>query len=354
MSSLALVLIARDEARCIERCLESARPWVDRMFVLDSGSLDGTASLAREAGALVQSFSWIDDFSAARNHALQWADADWSVVLDADEWVVDGGAAIACLRDLQPEFIGQLRIDSSFESNDGAVCMAPSWIARVLPRGARFGGRVHEQVLSTLPRRRLQARIEHDGYRRSQQVAKHGRNERLLRMALHERPDDPYLHYQQGKDLELEDRFEAALPHYERALAAGMHSDPWRHDLALRLLFVLKRGRHWARAVALADAEFARWPASPDTWFALGDLWLDWALAEPSRATELLPLIEACWKRCLELGENLDLEGSVRGRGSYLAARNLAALHMSLGRPIAANQYRQLEVNLRQEATHLR
>ena len=47
MSSLALVLIARDEARCIDRCLRSAAAFVDEMWVLDTGSQDDTLSETR-------------------------------------------------------------------------------------------------------------------------------------------------------------------------------------------------------------------------------------------------------------------------------------------------------------------
>src|SRR4051794_7642346 len=86
MAKVALVMIARDEARCIERCLASVRAHVDEMLVLDTGSTDGTPELARCAGARVASFAWCDDFAAARNAALVLADADWSLVLDADEW----------------------------------------------------------------------------------------------------------------------------------------------------------------------------------------------------------------------------------------------------------------------------
>ncbi len=70
MSSLALVMIARDEARCIERCLRSAAARVDEMWVLDTGSVDDTPALARRCGAQVVSWPWRDDFAAARNAAL--------------------------------------------------------------------------------------------------------------------------------------------------------------------------------------------------------------------------------------------------------------------------------------------
>ena len=63
MTRLALVMIARDEAGRIARALDSARPHVDRMIVLDTGSVDSTKDVARASGADVHSFEWCDDFA---------------------------------------------------------------------------------------------------------------------------------------------------------------------------------------------------------------------------------------------------------------------------------------------------
>ena len=84
MNRIALVMIARNEARCIERCLRGARAWVDEMWVLDTGSTDATAMIAARCGARVAHFRWVDDFAAARNAALALTEADWCLVLDAD------------------------------------------------------------------------------------------------------------------------------------------------------------------------------------------------------------------------------------------------------------------------------
>jgi hypothetical protein len=237
-------------------------------------------------------------------------------------------------------------VDSEFDCDDG-LGIAPSWMARVAPRGARFVGRIHEQLAPGLKRRRLDVRVGHDGYRLAQQGAKRGRNERLLRLELQQHPDDPYWHYQLAKDLEHSGRLDVCVTHYEAAYRLGGAADSWRHDLILRLLFALKRTAAFARAMELAHAQQDQWSDSPDFHFVVGDMLLDRAIAEPALAPQLLPRIEAAWMQCLALGERPDLEGAVRGRGSFLAAKNLAAFHTGLGHTAAAAQYRDLERVLR-------
>ena len=336
---IALVLIARDEARAIERCLTSVRPWVDEMVVLDTGSVDDTPAIAARCGARVTHFSWIDDFSAARNAALDLTDADWCLVLDADEWIADGAEALAAVRDAEPDFIGQLNVVSLVDGDRGRVDRAPSWLSRLLPRGVRYEGRVHEQPVSALPRRRLALTIEHDGYQPAQMADKRGRNRHLLQLALAARPDDAYLLYQLGKDHEVNAEFGAAALHYARA-EAGPPDAAWRHDWVVRRLFTLKRLARFEEALVLAETAMPRWSESPDFFFTLGDLLLGWAAAEPTRAGELLPMIESSWLRALEIGERPELQDSVAGRGSFLAAHNLAVLHDGLGDDAQAQHWR--------------
>jgi len=328
---VTLVMIARDEARHMQRALASALPWVDDALVLDTGSRDDTVRLAREAGARVEHFPWVNDFSAARNAALALAGADWHLVLDADEWIADGGPAIAALRRQAPNFVGQLRVDSQQDSATGAS-VAPSWLSRVLPGTVRYAGLVHEQPQHALPVRRLAVAVGHDGYLANALAAKAGRNAHLLQQALAQAPNDAYLWYQLGKDHDVYERYAQALDCLDRAAALTMPPEPgWLHDLTVRSLHALKRcGRH-AEALQRAEAGLSRWAQSPDFFFALGDLLLDWAANEPERAPELVPLIETAWQRCLALGERPDLEGAVAGRGSHLAATNLALLHALLG-----------------------
>lgn len=86
-------------------------------------------------------------------------------------------------------------------------------------------------------------------------------------------------------------------------------------------------------AILLAEQERERWSQSPDCFFVLGDRLLEWALAHPQDAEQtILPMVEAAWMTCLEIGEQPELEGSVRGRVSALAAHHLAVLPVQLAR----------------------
>jgi glycosyltransferase involved in cell wall biosynthesis len=350
MNRLALVMIARNEARCIARCLDSARPWVDEMLVLDTGSADATPQIAAHRGARVANFKWVDDFAAARNAALALTDAPWCLVLDADEWIAQGGESLAALRTQAADFIGQISVASDFDAAGGGIGQAPSWLPRLLPNGVRYTGRVHEQPLSPLPRRRLPLVIAHDGYRDAQMARKRGRNEHLLGLALAAQPGDAYLRYQLGKDLEVRGMFDAAAPHYLQALEQSDLHAAWRHDLVLRTLFTLKKLGRFERALDLAETEMPRWAGSPDFFFTLGDLLLDWAAARPERAAELLPMIESSWLRAVEIGEQPQLHDTVRGRGSSLAAHNLAVFYGGLGDAVQARRWREREAQYRRDA----
>ncbi len=133
--------------------------------------------------------------------------------------------------------------------------------------------------------------------------------------------------------------FEAAALHYAQA-EAGSADAAWRHDWVVRRLFTLKRLGRFEEALVLAETAMPHWSESPDFFFTLGDLLLGWAAAEPTRAAELLPMIESSWLRALEIGERPELQDSVAGRGSFLAAHNLAVLHDSLGDQARAQQWR--------------
>ena len=84
MIRLSAVLIAKDEERNLGRCLDSLIGVADEVVVVDSGSTDGTAALARARGARVVPHAFVG-FTAQKNFALDQASHDHVLSLDADE-----------------------------------------------------------------------------------------------------------------------------------------------------------------------------------------------------------------------------------------------------------------------------
>ena len=344
MVQLALVVIARDEAQHIARCLESARPFVDEMIVLDTGSTDDTARIAAGCGARVEQFAWNGDFAAARNAVLALSDAAWNLVLDADEWLDASGPEVGTLlADVcaGAPLIGVLPVRLAFDLG-GRPLASTTWRERLLPRGVRYAGTVNEQPVSDLPRRRIALPIQNDGMRQQDRAGKHEQRALQVATALAAAPDDAGLLYQAGKLDEGRGDFSTAADRYLRALELAAPEDAWRHDLVVRTMYSLKMSQQHAVAIQLADLEMDNWQHSPDYYFALGDVLLDLANAQPATADELLPMMEASWLKCLELGDQPALEGSVGGRGSDLAAHNLALLYEGRGDLERAGHYRAL------------
>ena len=292
-------------------------------------------------------WAWRDDFAAARNAALALSGGDWRLVMDADEWIGSDAQALAQWQQDATPRLGVLRVASLIDGGHGRIEQAPSWIPRLLPRGVSYRGRVHEQPVSALPRQRLALQLLHDGYLPEQRVHKGERNRRLLEQALRDAAADPYLRYQLGKDHEVHGRFAQAQVHYVTALAQADAAAPWRHDLVLRLLFTLKKLGCFEQALALASQQMPHWGESPDFYFTLGDLLLDWAVAQPAQAAALLPMIESSWRRALEIGENPALPDTVAGRGSYLAAHTWRRCSEGLGDTAQARTWREQAVQLR-------
>lgn len=82
---LSFCAIVKNEEKNLPRCLSSIQSVVDEIIILDTGSTDATVEIAKSFGAKIYHYQWSNDFSAARNFALQYVTGDWILVLDADE-----------------------------------------------------------------------------------------------------------------------------------------------------------------------------------------------------------------------------------------------------------------------------
>jgi tetratricopeptide (TPR) repeat protein len=196
---LSLCMIVRDEERCLARCLASAAPWVGEIVVVDTGSTDRSVEIAESFGARVVHFPWINDFSAARNVALDAAINEWALVLDADEEiVVDDEAEFAAALNQTVLDGFSFPIQSEIDSGEMTNCLIFRLFRRT-KEGMRYRGQLHEQIMAVSAGKVETAALrclhfKHDGYtsKVSQARGKGERNLRLARALVADQPDDAF------------------------------------------------------------------------------------------------------------------------------------------------------------------
>ncbi len=202
---ISLCMIVRDEQECLLRCLESAKPFVDEMIIVDTGSTDDTVAIAESFGAKVVHQPWMDDFSAARNRSIAEATGDWILALDADETLSPEAG-----RDLQLHAGNPEMLCASFDmrcaeadGQESVVSMVRAWRRR---DDVRYRYRIHEQILPDLwqvikaeglKKTHCRGEIYHEGYLPEivEARGKEQRNLRIFALQLEETPDDLYILY---------------------------------------------------------------------------------------------------------------------------------------------------------------
>ena len=161
---LSAIVIAKNEARHIEACLNSLR-FCDERIVVDGGSDDDTVALAQACGAAVTSAPEWRGFGPQKNHALSLASGEWVLSIDADECVSDKLAVEIMTA------IGQGQADGYEMPRLSTFCgrpmrhsgWYPDYVLRLFRRDrARFSDDlVHERVICQGPVKRLREPLTH-------------------------------------------------------------------------------------------------------------------------------------------------------------------------------------------------
>ena len=201
---------------------------VSEQIVVDTGSTDRTVEIAKELGAQVYYFQWIDDFAAAKNFAISKAKYEWIALLDADEYMTleDGKKLLHYIRKLHPTDCESL-ITGWIHLNDmGGIISVSSQIRvfRNMP-SLRYKRRIHEYL--EIPGRKIEVAditkdvsIYHTGYQKaaSRRKTGEGRNFKLIQAELADNPDDYELQGYLGNEYEAMSRWDEARQCYEKAV----------------------------------------------------------------------------------------------------------------------------------------
>lgn len=146
--SLSACTIAKNEEQNIAKSIASYAGCVDEILVVDTGSTDGTVRVAEAAGARVIRFPWCDDFSAAKNAALDAASGDWIVFLDADEYFEEKTAENlrAVAFSAQEKGFNAVGCRMQNYDVDSGGRIADGYSIRLFRRGVRYRYAVHEEI----------------------------------------------------------------------------------------------------------------------------------------------------------------------------------------------------------------
>jgi len=173
--SLSVIVITKNEAARLPTCLASVA-FADELIVVDAGSTDGTADLARRMGArVIETQDW-PGFGPQKQRALAAATGTWVLALDADEWLDSElaaairsvvGSEVHCDAANGPPGLAGYAV-GRMSAFCGQWMRAGSWYpdlgVRLFRRGrARFSDdQVHERLLLDGPSGRLPGLLLHN------------------------------------------------------------------------------------------------------------------------------------------------------------------------------------------------
>ena len=89
MTKLTVVINTLNEEKNLPRAVASVNGLADEVVVVDMKSTDNTKAVAKKLGAIVYEHEQTNYVEPARNFALQQAQCEWVLVLDADEEISD-------------------------------------------------------------------------------------------------------------------------------------------------------------------------------------------------------------------------------------------------------------------------
>lgn len=148
MNKISAILITLNEEKNLAACLESVT-WVDEIVIVDCGSRDRTAEIARAYGARFDTRAW-NGFAPQKAHALGLASNEWILSVDADERV-------------PAELAAEIRAAVESGGRDGYRLRRDNYFLGRLMKGGGWQ-RDYQMRLFRKSRTRMTDRLVHEGF----------------------------------------------------------------------------------------------------------------------------------------------------------------------------------------------
>jgi len=286
--SVSLCMIVKNEAETLADCLRSVGDLPAEIIIVDTGSTDRTVEIAREFGARVEHFDWIDDFAAARNESFNYATSDWIFWMDADDRLSPDNL----IRLKQTLVSGQADVYACpIDSNTAQhlQARATAYHFRLFRNylGLRFKYPLHEDMdfaaaIRPVTTAYTNAVITHVGYGLGDDVfkAKTKRNLQIVQKALARRPNSIRWLYYQGVSLSILHDYAGAIKAFESVLARAPAEQAELNDIHLyyghlALVYAYHRSKQEDTAEQALHNALQRYPQRHHLAVAAGMFYLD-------------------------------------------------------------------------------
>ncbi len=326
---ICLCMIVKNEEKYIKVCLDSAFKFVDEAIVVDTGSTDKTIDILKKFGDRIQirHFQWNNDFSAARNFSLQGVTADWILVIDGDQRIIGNPEKLRNV--LAASKVSGFNIIEESHMDGGAKAKMLVYAKLFRNNGYQYHRAVHEQLDidqgAVLDLDEDVCKVIHYGYleQNMKEKAKTNRNLDILLSEYGKNPNDAFTCYHLGATYGAMNEYNLSLQYYFKCLELSPKTgyDAYHFLLFKRVILNYMLLEQFEAGISFIDGilKDKQCQKFVDLFFLKGS-----CLKKLRQYEEA----ERMFKQCLKIG-NTNKFDSVYGRGSFLAALELARIYRS-------------------------
>lgn len=230
--TLGIAMIVKNEIDFLPAWYESIQSLSSEIVVVDTGSTDGSIEYLQSLPKVkLLHFEWIDDFSAAKNYALQQIQSEWVLFLDADEQVhlaEVNNTSVQFLISYFNKLNNPVKITSTHLNiiNDQHTEYTYDQVRLFKKDEVYYEGKIHEQLINrnqdlSISVVRSGLKIIHYGYEEEivKERKKFERNVALLKEQVLQQPNNIYWYTILGRDLRYLKHYEEAINYLQQALA---------------------------------------------------------------------------------------------------------------------------------------
>lgn len=318
--TISLCMIVKNEERTLERCLKSVEGIVDEIVIVDTGSTDRTLEIARQFTSKIFHFEWTNNFSDARNYAVEQATCDFILSLDADEFFADKSKDVL-LEPLTASYYF-LRIRNIIR----AGIVDTHSFARLFQRNAGFvyEGAIHEQInfwdFPELEGEALPVYINHDGYNNAIIKSK-DKNSRNMSIIKEELKHDPsaFGYFNLGTQYKAVREYQKAIQAFKKSYNLNPNTT-FAPKMLVFLIQCLSNEERYSEAIQVAQDSLKLYPTYTDLQYEIGVQYKNLRYWKDA---------ELAFLACLDMGEVHEYTlSSLEGVGTYIANAQLAEIYM--------------------------